>query len=85
MFDGGDDQLRLANPISTDLNMMRPSVLPNLLQAISRNNNRGIDNISLFEIGPVFLSPDEDRPAHMRIWYKTGQYPLADWRQKAAF
>ena len=48
------DELTLQNPISSDLDYMRPSILPNLL-AICRNNlNRSFHNISLFEIGPIF-------------------------------
>ena len=83
LFGGGDEGLRLANPISTDLDMMRPSILPNLLQAISRNNNRGIDNISLFEIGPVFLSPDETGQRICVSGIRQGNIRSADWRQKA--
>lgn len=46
--------LKLLNPISQDLNVMRPSILPNLLQAAKRNQDRHISNIALFEIGPIF-------------------------------
>ena len=48
------DELTLQNPISSDLDYMRPSILPNLL-AICRNNlNRSFHDISLFEVGPIF-------------------------------
>ena len=46
--------LRLANPISVDLAHMRPSILPNLLEAAARNAARGIADIALFEIGPQY-------------------------------
>ena len=41
----------LANPISEDLKAMRPSLLPGLLMAASRNAARGCDSTRLFEIG----------------------------------
>ena len=53
-FDGGDAALRLVNPISTDLDTMRPSIMPNLLAAVARNAARGEADAAMFEIGPVF-------------------------------
>ncbi|MGV7122794.1 phenylalanine--tRNA ligase subunit beta [Sphingopyxis sp. 550A] len=41
----------LANPISEDLKVMRPSLLPGLLAAAQRNQDRGAGSIRLFEIG----------------------------------
>ena len=41
----------LANPISEDLKVMRPSLLPGLLSAAARNLKRGADGVRLFEIG----------------------------------
>ena len=47
---GGGDWI-LANPISEDLKVMRPSLLPGLLSAARRNADRGASSIRLFEIG----------------------------------
>lgn len=49
--------LRLANPISADLDQMRPSILPNLIEAAGRNRARGFPDTALFEVGPVFTGP----------------------------
>ncbi len=49
----------LANPISEDLRVMRPSLLPGLLSAAARNRNRGADSIRLFEIGRRYLGTTE--------------------------
>ena len=49
----------LANPISEDLKVMRPSLLPGLLSAAARNRNRGADSIRLFEIGRRYLADAE--------------------------
>ncbi len=54
LFGGGAAELTLANPISSDLDVMRPSVLPNLLSAAGRNADRGMKDLALFEIGPQF-------------------------------
>lgn len=54
LFGGGSNDTKLENPISTDMSHMRPSLLPGLLQAASRNQSRGIFDMALFEIGPVF-------------------------------
>jgi phenylalanyl-tRNA synthetase beta chain len=51
--------LLLANPISSDLGAMRPSMLPNLIAALQRNADRGRDDLALFEVAPVYMS---DRP-----------------------
>ncbi|NWG93346.1 MAG: phenylalanine--tRNA ligase subunit beta [Parvularculaceae bacterium] len=51
--------LLLANPISSDLGAMRPSMLPNLVAALRRNADRGRDDLALFEVAPTYAS---DRP-----------------------
>jgi phenylalanyl-tRNA synthetase beta chain len=57
LFGANDDtSLRLSNPISNDLDQMRPSALPNLLQAAQRNADRGNHHAALFEVGPIFAS-----------------------------
>ena len=52
LFGGGDDGARrLSNPIAADLDALRPSLLPSLLAAASRNAARGFADFNLFEIG----------------------------------
>jgi phenylalanyl-tRNA synthetase beta chain len=46
--------INLANPISADLGVMRPSIVPNLLDAVQKNELRGKTNQTLFEVGFVF-------------------------------
>ncbi len=41
----------LANPISEDMKVMRPSLLPGLLSAAQRNMDRGASSVRLFELG----------------------------------
>lgn len=60
-FGAINPRLRLANPIASDLNYMRPSIVPNLLDAANKNKARGIHNAQLFEVGTVFsgILPNE--------------------------
>ena len=82
LFGGGDDALRLANPISADLNMMRPTILPNLLQATGRNLRRGSTDLSFFEIGPVFHGVPADQQFHICCGVRQGRGRVADWRHR---
>jgi len=64
LFGEVPDSLRLSNPISNDLDVMRPSVLPNLIAAIGRNDARGHSDGALFEVGPQFAG---DRPEDQTV------------------
>ena len=46
--------IALANPLSSDMNVLRPSLLPGLLAAMRHNVNHRTNDIALFEIGRVF-------------------------------
>ena len=59
LFGGGGDDLVLGNPISSELDCMRPSILPNLMQAAQRNKDRGASGVSLFEVGPIYENDQE--------------------------
>jgi phenylalanyl-tRNA synthetase beta chain len=48
------ESLRLANPISAELDVMRPSILANLATAAKRNADRGSADVALFEVGPAW-------------------------------
>jgi len=70
-FANGNKLVELANPISSDLSVMRSSILPNLLNIISKNMVRGHSNISLFEVGPVFygITPDQQKRVAAGVRY----------------
>ncbi len=53
-FGWSDPMLKLDNPISVAMAVMRPSLLPNLLTAVSKNADRGQKSIALFEVGNQF-------------------------------
>ena len=60
-FGGGD--WTLANPISEDLKVMRPSLLPGLLSAAKRNLDRGAGSVRLFEVGRRYFKAEPMAPA----------------------
>lgn len=64
LFGGGDDGMLLDNPISNDLNCMRPSALIHLLLAGQRSADRGYPGAALFELGPVYHGTN---PADQRL------------------
>ena len=63
LFGGGQPGLVLQKPIAADLDCMRPSILPGLIEAVGRNARRGFPDCALFEIGPVFSG---DEPGDQR-------------------
>lgn len=69
LFCPGEDWLKekgllLANPISSDLGAMRPSILPGLIAALQRNADRGAGDLALFELAPQYAG---DRPEDQSI------------------
>lgn len=56
LFGGHGDGLELDNPISSELDVMRPSALIHLLTALQANADKGVTDPRLFEVGPVYLS-----------------------------
>jgi phenylalanyl-tRNA synthetase beta chain len=54
-FGGQSDALQLLNPISADLSVMRPNLLPHLLEALKSNAARGLADAAVFEVGAAFM------------------------------
>jgi phenylalanyl-tRNA synthetase beta chain len=57
LFGGSAADLTLSNPISTDLAVMRPSLLPGLIAGAKRNRDRGVADGALFELGQAYRGP----------------------------
>jgi phenylalanyl-tRNA synthetase beta chain len=80
LFGGGDDARQLSNPIASDLDALRPSVLPSLLAATSRNAARGFANLQLFEIGAAFDSGMPEAQKTVAAAIRTGN-PERHWQK----
>ena len=78
-FGGTNKALAVANPISADLDMMRPSILPNLVLAAKRNADRGYADAALFEIGPQFADPTPEGQRFVAAGIRTGHAGARHW------
>ncbi|HNZ74604.1 MAG TPA: phenylalanine--tRNA ligase subunit beta [Verrucomicrobiota bacterium] len=74
----GSALVPLSNPLSSDMNVLRPSLLPGLLAALRHNVSRKINDLALFEVGRVFLESEGQRREERRVALAlTGQrHPL---------
>ena len=59
----GEAPVALANPLSEKFAVMRPSLLPGLIDAVSHNRRHGRREVQLFEIGTRFSPRGETRGA----------------------
>ncbi|MDX1949156.1 MAG: phenylalanine--tRNA ligase subunit beta [Rickettsiales bacterium] len=59
-FENQSNLIEVANPISQDLNVMRPSIIVTLLEALQKNIVRQRNNLRLFEIGNIFKKNQGD-------------------------
>jgi len=85
LFGGGQPELKLANPISSELTDMRPSLLPNLIAAASRNMARGVADLALSEVGHAYAG---DRPQDETLragGIRRGQAVPRNWQGGARF
>lgn len=74
--------LTLKNPISAELGRMRPSILPNLIDAARRGGARGFADSALFEVGPVFTSPRPDGQQNVAAGIRFGAAAPRHWAAK---
>jgi phenylalanyl-tRNA synthetase beta chain len=82
LFGGASDAIRLVNPISADLDVMRPSILPNLIAAAGRNADRGNADIALFEVGPQFAGENPDDQFINAAGLRVGNAVPRGWSEK---
>jgi phenylalanyl-tRNA synthetase beta chain len=83
LFGGAGPGLALANPISSELDVMRPSALIHLITALESNARRGLSDTRFFEAGPIYLN---DQPDGQRTVVAAARRVIAsrDWRGGAA-
>lgn len=60
IFAQKNEKLTLANPISSELNHMRPTLLIGLIESYRKNNLRNFSDLSLFETGRVFFDDSQN-------------------------
>jgi phenylalanyl-tRNA synthetase beta chain len=82
LFAGDNTLMPLANPISADLDVMRPSILGNLLQAAGRNAARGIADVAIYEVGPSYANDTPKGQLTVATGIRVGAYTERHWSGK---
>jgi len=83
LFGGAKPELRVVNPISADLDAMRPSLLPGLVAAIRRNADRGFPDSALFELGPLYRDDTPQGQGLAAAGLRAGRSGPKHWREPA--
>ena len=81
-FSKGEKEISIFNPISSDLDVLRRSILSNLAIHLKKNQDRGYEDLSLFEIGPTFFG---NKPGEQQIVVgalKSGKVNRKSWNEK---
>ena len=79
LFGGANPALSLANPVSSELDHMRPSILPNLIAAAGRNADRGFPDLALFEVGPSYADDTPAGQASVAAGVRAGRTGARHW------
>ena len=82
LFSELKDEIRLSNPISSDLDVLRTSLYSNLMVGAKKNIHRNFEDLMLFEIGPVFQGKEPGKQITMIGAIKTGKYSRKNWIEK---
>ncbi|TGY88898.1 phenylalanine--tRNA ligase subunit beta [Marinicauda algicola] len=79
LFGGAGEGLQLANPISSELDVMRPSALVHLLTSVQKSADKGLEDARYFEAGPIYL---DDSPTGQKTVVAGVRRVIAprDWR-----
>lgn len=87
LFGGGQDELELLNPISSEMSSMRPGLLPGLIAATQRNADRGFADFGLFEVGQAYRGIAADEQYISAAGVRSGRAKAAgdgrSWRDNA--
>ncbi len=82
LFSELKNEIKLSNPISTDLDVLRSSLYSNLIIGVKKNIHRNFEDLMLFEIGPVFKGSKPGEQSTMIGAMKTGKYSRKNWIEK---
>lgn len=75
--------VKLLNPLSNELSIMRPSMLPSLLEAVAYNKNRKSHDLKFYEFGKVYQKTEEGFKEFDKLTLLvTGNKESANWRHK---
>mgnify|MGYP001220805011 FL=1 len=75
-------EIKIVNPISSDLDVLRNSIFPNLMFYLRKNLDRGFKDVSLFEIGPIFIGNQPGEQLTVVGAIKSGKNFRLNWNEK---
>ena len=81
-FSKGEKEISILNPISTDLDVLRRSIFSNLSIYFKKNQDRGYEDLSLFEIGPTFFGKNPGEQQIVVGGLKSGKINRKSWLDK---
>ena len=82
-FSKGEKEIKIYNPISSDLDVLRRSIFSNLSIHLKKNQDRGYGDLSFFEIGPIFLGKNPGEQQTVVGGIKSGQVNRKSWSDKS--
>ncbi len=82
LFSELKSEIKLFNPISSDLDVLRSSLYSNLIISAKKNIHRNFEDLMLFEIGPIFKGSKPGEQSTMISAIKTGKYSRKNWIEK---
>ena len=75
-----EEIVALANPLSADMDVLRPSLLPGLIHSLRHNVSHKNHDVGLFEIGRVFVNAKGQLREERRVAFAiTGHRAPASW------
>ena len=81
-FSRGEKEIKILNPISNDLDVLRRSIYSNLAIHLKKNQDRGYEDLSLFEIGPTFFGKNPGEQQIVVGALKSGKVNRKSWIEK---
>jgi phenylalanyl-tRNA synthetase beta chain len=81
-FSKGEKEISIFNPISSDLDVLRRSIFSNLAIFLKKNQDRGYEDLSLFEIGPTFFGKNPGEQQIIAGGLKSGKVNRKSWLDK---
>ncbi len=81
-FSKGEKEISIFNPISSDLDVLRRSIFSNLAIYLKKNQDRGYQDLSLFEIGPTFFGKNPGEQQIIVGGLKSGKINRKSWLEK---
>ena len=81
-FSKGEKEIQIFNPISNDLDVLRRSIFSNLSIYMKKNQDRGHEDLSLFEIGPTFFGNNPGEQQIVVGALKSGLIGRKSWSEK---